>query len=694
MAGACVSSGNFQLAQTGHAVLALLAKISGCSMATLPPLTPRAPEITTAPEHQLREAIASAGITPPERIVMDGRVHRFPTNGKRGDDSGWYIAFNDGVPAGRYGCHRSGIDQAWRANIGRPVSFMEQAALDRQMQAAREAREADKAARAQAVGMAVADIWNGAQDCETHPYLTRKGVRSHGLKVTDDGRLIVPLLDHDGVVSNLQYIAADGDKKFHLSGGVTGLFGYIQGSDQIVICEGYATGATVHEVTGATVFLATSANQLLSTAQFVRSQFPNTVITLCADYDKLKFDANGNPIKRGHEYAKEAADAIAGAYVCPPEIGDVNDYAAAGGDVAALFAAPVKEPWLVSVDDFAGQPKPIRWLVKGWLQREALHMVFGPSGGGKTFVVLDMCMTLASGMPDWCGHTTKTANVVYLAGEGHHGLAARMAAWMQRHNARGLNMWISRTGTDLDTPAGLEQVVENVRQLPVQPDLIVVDTLHRFLSGDENSAQDASRMLKACDELKQRFGAAVLLVHHTGVSEEAQARERGSSAWRGAMDVSIGVTPSKDATPMKVWHRKVKDGKEQPPIFGQLSDVEIDGWIDEDGEQVTSCVFERIEHEAVEKREPETARHLKLLRNCWEGGGREMMDGKPFIARAVAIRYLMQHDGLTERQAMAQLKPDGRGAVAYLLTAQTIMAQGHGWTLEDVAAAGVWQMVG
>ena len=144
---------------------------------------------------------------------------------------------------------------------------------------------------------------------------------------------------------------------------------------------------------------------------------------------------------------------------------------------------------------------------------------------------------------------------------------------------------------------------------------------------------------------------------------------------------------------MRVWHRKVKDGKEQPPIFGQLVDVELSGWIDEDGEQVASAVFQQCDAGAVtEKREPETAKHLKLLRNCWEHGGCETEGNKPFIGRAAAIRYLCEHHGMTEGQAKAQIKPDGSKMIGYLLTAQMVRATGHGWTLEDEAAAGMWLM--
>jgi putative DNA primase/helicase len=99
---------------------------------------------------------------------------------------------------------------------------------------------------------------------------------------------------------------------------------------------------------------------------------------------------------------------------------------------------------------------------------------------------------------------------------------------------------------------------------PNPPEIIVVDTLHRFLDGDENSAADAKSMLDACAALINEFGASVILVHHTGVNAEAQHRARGSSAWRGALDVEISVVPGET---IEIIQRKSKDAEEAAPAM-------------------------------------------------------------------------------------------------------------------------------
>src|SRR5690554_7541296 len=52
--------------------------------------------------------------------------------------------------------------------------------------------------------------------------------------------------------------------------------------------------------------------------------------------------------------------------------------------------------WLVPADEFCQQPAPLQWLVKRWLPRQSLVMVHGPSGGGKTFVLIDWMMRIAT----------------------------------------------------------------------------------------------------------------------------------------------------------------------------------------------------------------------------------------------------------------------------------------------------------
>jgi len=283
-------------------------------------------------------------------------------------------------------------------------------------------------------------------------------------------------------------------------------------------------------------------------------------------------------------------------------------------------------------------------------------------------------------VPEWFGNKVRHGTVVYLAGEGHHGLRGRVAAWKQHKAVTGLDMWLSRHGLDLNTPAGFQKVVDSIRALPEVPGVIVVDTLHRFLDGDENSSVDAKSMLDACSALIQEFGASVMLVHHTGVSVEAQHRARGSSAWRGALDIEISVVPGET---IEILQRKSKDSEEAKPIWVELKSVPITGWLDEDGEQVASAVLERAEEPVRAKKDGPLIKHQKTLANAWWVSGAEISEGAPYITRSALARKL-QGDGLADRTVENMMNPSyDSKLIGALMMANMIDKHRDGWVVTD-----------
>jgi len=644
--------------------------------------TPPTPQRPDPPEVQLRDAIENAGLTPPTEIVLDGKVHRFRSGAKgtasHGDKTGWYIAFGDGIPAGKFGCWRSGFDSTWRANIGREITLVEQMAHTRRIAEAKALRDAEAVKKQEVASITVETIWaQSGEASEDHPYLKRKGVKAHGARITGDGRLVVPLFDIDGALSSLQYIDAGGGKLYQ-SGAQTGarfwILGTLDSPGPLYVAEGFATAATIHEVSGRPCVVAYSASNLVPVTGLMRELYGKTQdIVIVADNDQSGV---------GKRYGEQASAKHGARLIVPPELGDANDYQQAGGDLALLLN-PVRDDWLVQADDFSEQPAPVAWLVKRWLQEQALIMVHGPSGGGKTFVVLDWCLRMASSVPDWAGYRVKPGTVVYLAGEGHHGLKGRVTGWkIKNSNGQRLAMWLSRAGCDLNTADGYRRVVDAVRALPSTPSLIVVDTLHRFLSGDENSSQDAKTMLDACGALMQEFGCSVLLVHHTGVSDEAQHRARGSSAWRGALDIEISIVPGKDGQPMEIVQRKSKDSEMAEPVYAVLRSIEIPGWFDEDGEQVKSAVVEVCAAPAqAPKKESKVAGFRKTFENARHTSGRELLDSLPYVSRS-ALHEKLLSEGRKDRTVVNDLNPSyDDKLIGALLLAEIIRKTEHGWVV-------------
>jgi hypothetical protein len=180
-----------------------------------------------------------------------------------------------------------------------------------------------------------------------------------------------------------------------------------------------------------------------------------------------------------------------------------------------------------------------------------------------------------------------------------------------------------------------------------------------------------------------------MLVHHTGVSDEAQHRARGSSAWRGALDIEISVTGGKNDAPIKIEPRKVKDGEEPDPIYCDLESITIPGWLDEDGEPVKSAV--PIKVAAPEKAKPGRPAHdnREIFRAAWydQEDDAEISDGMPYLTRAALAAFLEKKKKIKPEVAAKYVQESGH-FVKPLLDAKWIIVHGQGYAVCDSIAQG------
>jgi len=265
------------------------------------------------PRTEFRAAIASAGLTPPDAIEADGKLRRFASNGKRSDDSGWYVFHDDGIPAGAYGDWRTGVSETWRADVGRPLTEEERRRLAAKAEADRKAREEEEARRHAEARAEAERTWQSAAPASgDHRYLADKVVQAHRIRVNDRGQLVIPMRDAGGTLHSLQFISGSGEKLFLPGGRVTGCyFGIGRPNGVLCIAEGYATGASVHEATGHAVAVAFNTGNLKAVGQALRIKYPETRLVFCADDDA---ETAGNP---GLTKAREAALAVGGLVAVP-----------------------------------------------------------------------------------------------------------------------------------------------------------------------------------------------------------------------------------------------------------------------------------------------------------------------------------------------------------------------------------------
>lgn len=334
--------------------------------------------------------MAEQDIVPGDNLNFDGTLERFFVEGDRkGSRNGWCILHIDKNPAGQFGCNKRHGDHkfSWKGDRDtKPMSAADRKAQqvewDRKKAQKAEAerkRHADAAARAQAA-------WAAAKPAtDDHPYLVRKGVKAHGLRVgpwefineetgevytLTNNALLVPICDKTRTVHSLQGIfpgkilgKGDGarDKDYLKHGAKLGLFHAIGRPVMVddcpvfIICEGYATGASIHEATGHLVLVTFDTSNLLAVADAIREAKPDAIIVMAADNDQGTTKPVANP---GVHFATRAAASVRGLVAIPPfawEDGeqdaegkwtgpsDFNDWAALHGNesVAAIFEAVI-----------------------------------------------------------------------------------------------------------------------------------------------------------------------------------------------------------------------------------------------------------------------------------------------------------------------------------------------------------------
>lgn len=233
-----------------------------------------------------------------------------------------------------------------------------------------------------------------------------------------------------------------------------------------------------------------------------------------------------------------------------------------GSRVEALWSSLVDSAGLDSLPVLAP-------LVRGLLYRDTAARVVGPSGHGKSFVMLDIAGSVATGAP-WAGRTTVRGDVLYLVAEGAGGMRDRVRAWEALHGRAMTGVRFLPLPVQAADPHAWDAFVEVARK--VAPALVVLDTQARVTVGvDENSATEMGVFVDAVERLRRATGACVVLVHHKGHSGD---HGRGSSAVRAALQTELDVT--RRGTTVTVTNTKQKDGEEAPGAVFALRKVGID----------------------------------------------------------------------------------------------------------------------
>lgn len=265
--------------------------------------------------------------------IPDGAIHRFHVPGdKPGSRNGWYVLYPDGIASGAFGSWKAGSSQTWSSR--KPVNRLEAHLIAKRIEQAKQQRETDLARRRVVAADHARRIWEAAQSAyPDHPYLIRKRIKAYGLRQAGDA-LLIPLYAN-GLLMNLQRIFPDGTKRFVAGGKVKGCYspiGNLEATQRLYICEGWATGASIHADTNYAVACAMNAGNLLEAGRQLQRLYPHSLLIIAGDDDRQsESEGKGNV---GVEAATTAAAVLGCGLVFPvfPDdaplvLSDFNDLA-------------------------------------------------------------------------------------------------------------------------------------------------------------------------------------------------------------------------------------------------------------------------------------------------------------------------------------------------------------------------------
>ena len=416
-----------------------------------------------------------------------------------------------------------------------------------ELRAKRAAFEAAEAERKNAAVLSARERWIAADpNFSEHEYLTRKGIKPCGTRL-EGNKLLIPLMGEDGKIQTLQSIDPTGRKMFvsdaPVSGGLFVVGGKVASAEQpVLICEGFATAASLHQATGYVVVCAFNSGNLTKVADRLHQRYPDKQYLVAGDDDRSKAH------NVGREAALQAA-AVLGCEVIFPAFAegstgtDFNDMAAESGlktvrefviEGALPEGVSERDGAIKTVDafDFDESAIPVRpWIVPGVMLARHTHMLVAPGSSGKSLFTLQMAIMLATGQ-QWGDMKPKrrcrtlVINVEDDIDEQRRRLAAARSI-MNPDAALLKGMIHLAEEPETIVVAKVDPAKKSVVTAPIVADLcryirrnkidvLIVDPFAETFEGDENSNSEVKWAMKVWrDDIARATGCAVYLVHHT-----------------------------------------------------------------------------------------------------------------------------------------------------------------------------------
>lgn len=509
---------------------------------------------------EFRAAMRSIGLDYSGPVLQDGKRHRVKCEGDSSADT-WYILYPpDPIAAGVFGCWKRNVKQTWRQNGTTKIDQNQLSVLRKKWaedQAAEEKEQKDRWDRFAVESQK--EIASFKKASYTHDYLQAKAVTSYGgILENEAGDLVLPLQDAAGKVWSYQTIDCLGDKLFRPGGKVQGCFYQVcdRKDGPLVICEGYATGATIHQATGWAVVCAMNCGNMEAVALALRETNLTRPILIAADNDRFTKRPTGEAWNPGMEKAKKAASEIKAKVVFPefPEGStkgtDFNDLAEVCGidAVCTVFTRAMPSPLsILSFEEISLIPVSPHDKLLGdrMLNRGGNMTVVGAGGTGKTRLVyqfLGACyaghekfltLDIHPGARNFRWLVLQAENSIQRLQDTREALLRWMPklAWMKMESLVRVLCPLGENDTflSLDSPDVVARIQQSLDLFV--PDGIIFDSLYDFGVGDLNKDADMRKTVTALTRLAKHRNPkrAMIVLHHSLTGQTAGSNAVGAN---------------------------------------------------------------------------------------------------------------------------------------------------------------------
>lgn len=269
-------------------------------------------------------------------------------------------------------------------------------------------------------------------------------------------------------------------------------------------------------------------------------------------------------IRNAAEYGEDTGEGVKGFQ------SNADAFAAFAGMEVETTAPTRNRRGVMLLHEYADNVLDPTWLVPQLIPANGVGMIYGDSGSYKSFLALDMALSLAFGVPgQWNAPPVKN-DVLFFAGEGSIATAKkRWPAWMDHNAIEFRNDHRFFIHDNVPFFSNIEEwnfIKGDLAKLQTKPSLIVIDTLARLMTGmDENATKDMQLIINFLEELARYYECTVMVIHHTGKDQSKGAR--GSSALLAGVDFAMYTKKTQMGTLLKVKKQKDADVSDDVRYF-------------------------------------------------------------------------------------------------------------------------------